>query len=54
MTPDIQKLILVDNVTDFDIEGASVKNGSLTMAQDGLLKALAGDTSLKEVLKVIQ
>lgn len=54
MTPDIQKLILVENVTDFDIETASVKNGSITMAQDGILKALTGETSLAEILKAIQ
>ncbi len=54
MTPDIQKLILVENVTDFDIETAAVKNGAISIAQDGILKALTGETSLEEIFKVIQ
>jgi len=40
-------------VTDFDIEQAAIKNGMITMLQDGILKALAGETSLEEIFRVI-
>jgi len=53
MTPEIQKLIQSDNVTDFDIEQLAIKNGTITMIQDGILKALAGETSIDEVFRVI-
>ena len=53
MTPEIQRLIQTDNVTDFDIETAAIKEGMITMLQDGILKALQGETSIEEVFKVI-
>jgi type II secretory ATPase GspE/PulE/Tfp pilus assembly ATPase PilB-like protein len=53
MNPAIQKLIQTDGVTDFDIEQEAIKNGTVTMLQDGILKALAGETSLEEVFKAI-
>jgi len=49
----IQKLIQTDNVTDTEIEEAAVAGGTITMLQDGVLKALAGETSLEEVFRVI-
>ncbi len=54
MTPAIQKLIQTDNVTDFDIENEAIKEGMITMLQDGIIKALQGETSLEEVFKVIE
>jgi len=53
MTPEIQKLIQKEDVTDYDIEQAAIKNGTVTMVQDGILKALAGETSIEEVFRVI-
>ncbi len=53
MTPEIQKLIQREDATDFDIEQAAIKNGTVTMLQDGILKALAGETSIEEVFRVI-
>jgi len=53
MTPAIQKLVQSEGVTDFDIEQAAIKNGMITMLQDGILKALAGETSLEEIFRVI-
>jgi type IV pilus assembly protein PilB len=53
MTPEIQKLIQKEDVTDFDIEQLAIKGGTVTMVQDGILKALAGETSLEEVFRVI-
>ncbi len=53
MTPEIQKLIQKVDATDYDIEQAAIKNGTVTMIQDGVLKALAGETSIEEVFRVI-
>ncbi|MHB8903501.1 MAG: GspE/PulE family protein [Patescibacteria group bacterium] len=53
MTPEIQKLIQTENVTDNEIENEAIKNGMINMTQDGILKALNGDTSLEEVFRVI-
>jgi type II secretory ATPase GspE/PulE/Tfp pilus assembly ATPase PilB-like protein len=53
MTPEIQKLIQKEESTDFDIEQMAIKEGTVTMVQDGILKALAGETSLEEVFRVI-
>jgi type II secretory ATPase GspE/PulE/Tfp pilus assembly ATPase PilB-like protein len=36
-----------------EIEKAAVESGMITMLQDGILKALAGETSLEEVLRVV-
>jgi type II secretory ATPase GspE/PulE/Tfp pilus assembly ATPase PilB-like protein len=49
MTPEIEKLILAGNVSEYEIEKIAVKNGMITMLQDGLLKALEGLTSVQEV-----
>lgn len=53
MTPEIQKLIQTDNITDNEIENEAIRNGMINMTQDGILKALNGDTSLEEVFRVI-
>jgi type II secretory ATPase GspE/PulE/Tfp pilus assembly ATPase PilB-like protein len=53
MTPEIQKLIQKEHVTDSEIEVAAIKNGMLTILQDGILKALNGETSLEEVFKAV-
>lgn len=53
MSPAIQKLIQQDNMTDIEIETAALSDGTVTMLQDGVLKALAGETSLEEVFRVI-
>lgn len=49
----IQKLIQHEDANDYDIEQEAIKNGTVTIAQDGILKALAGETSLDEVFRVI-
>ncbi len=51
--PTIQKLIQSENATDYEIEQEAIKDGTVTIAQDGILKALAGETSLDEVFRVI-
>ncbi len=51
-TPDIQKLIQKSDVTNFEIEEQAIKNGMVLMLQDGILKALSGETSVEEVFRV--
>ncbi len=52
-TPNIQEIIQKDKVTDQEIEQIAINNGELSIIQDGVLKALAGETSLEEILRVI-
>jgi type II secretory ATPase GspE/PulE/Tfp pilus assembly ATPase PilB-like protein len=40
-------------MTDYEIEQAAVQNGTVLMIADGILKALAGETSLEEIFRVI-
>lgn len=49
---DIQKLLQQANVTDVEIEQAAMKNGAVLLRQDGILKALEGETSIDEVMRV--
>lgn len=53
MKPEIRKLVQQTNITDYEIEMAAIENGTVTMLQDGVLKALAGETSLDEVFRVV-
>jgi type IV pilus assembly protein PilB len=53
MTPQIEEIILSGNeVSEYKIQDLAIKDGMITMAQDGLLKALDGLTSVDEVLAV--
>src|SRR3989344_3564192 len=54
MTKEIEQLILSGNVSEFSIQDLAVKQGMITMAQDGLLKALDGLTSVDEVLRAAE
>ncbi len=49
MSPEIEKLILSGKVSEYDMQNIAIKQGMITMAQDGLLKALDGITSVEEV-----
>lgn len=49
MTPEIEKIILSNSVSEYEIEKIAIANGMITMLQDGLLKALEGVTSIDEV-----
>ena len=44
--------MMMENVSDKEIEKVALENGMLTMTQDGYLKALEGITSLEEVMRV--
>jgi type II secretory ATPase GspE/PulE/Tfp pilus assembly ATPase PilB-like protein len=54
MTKDIEKLVLTGKVSEYDMIDIALKNGMITMAQDGILKALDGLTSIEEVLRVAE
>lgn len=50
-TPEIQKLI-VSNATSDIIQVEAIKNGMVTMQFDGFIKALRGQTTIEEILRV--
>ncbi len=52
MNKEIEQVILSNEVSEYKIRDIAVKNGMLTLAQDGLLKAIKGITSLEEVFRV--
>ncbi|RJO59618.1 type II/IV secretion system protein [Candidatus Parcubacteria bacterium] len=54
MNSEIEKIILSAQVSEYDIRDIAARHGMLTMAQDGLLKALEGITTLEEVFQVIE
>lgn len=51
MNPEVEKLILAGNVSEYELEQLAIKNGMVTMLQDGLLKAIDGITSVEEIFK---
>ncbi|MFZ2804309.1 MAG: ATPase, T2SS/T4P/T4SS family [Patescibacteria group bacterium] len=54
MNKEIEALILSGNVSEYQMLAIAQKSGMITMAQDGLLKALEGLTSVEEVLRVAE
>ena len=52
-TEAIQKLILTENTSMAEFKKVAVAQGMITMAQDGLLKALDGLTDVEEVFRVV-
>lgn len=50
-SPSIQRLI-VSSATSDDIQTEAIKEGMTTMQTDGLVKALRGETSIEEILRV--
>ena len=51
--PEIQKIMQKEKVTDEEISQVASNQGELNIMQDGILKALNGETSLDEILRVI-
>lgn len=51
---ELPKLVQKSDATNKEIEAAAIGLGSVTMVQDGLIKALKGETSLEEVFRVIK
>ncbi len=52
MTEEIEQLILNQQVSEYQMQEIAVKNGMITMVQDGLLKAADGITTVEEVFRV--
>ncbi|HSX24019.1 MAG TPA: GspE/PulE family protein [Candidatus Saccharimonadales bacterium] len=48
---DVQKLIVLNSTSD-DIQAQSIKDGMITMQVDGFIKALRGQTTIEEILRV--
>lgn len=53
MVDDMRELLTNTTPSMVQIRHTAAKNGMLTMFQDGLLKALAGTTDLKELFRVV-
>lgn len=51
---EIEQLVLSGQVSEYSIEDIAVKNGMVTMVQDGILKALDKITSLEEIFRVTE
>ncbi|MGH7157088.1 MAG: GspE/PulE family protein [Candidatus Saccharimonadales bacterium] len=51
VNPSIQKLIISDGTSEA-IQEQAIKNGMVTMQTDGLIKALQGQTTLEEIMRV--
>lgn len=54
MSPEVEQIILSGQVSEFEIQELAVRQGMVTMVQDGILKALDGLTSVEEVFSVIE
>jgi type IV pilus assembly protein PilB len=49
MSPELEKLVVAHGTT-YDIQTQTIKEGMITMRQDGFLKSLTGITTLEEVV----
>ena len=54
VTPDVEKAMLKENISESEVADVAIKGGMVTMVQDGVLKALEGITSLEEVFSVAE
>jgi type II secretory ATPase GspE/PulE/Tfp pilus assembly ATPase PilB-like protein len=52
MEEKIEKIILSEKVSEYEMRRLTVENGMVTMVQDGLLKAKDGITTVEEVFRV--
>lgn len=53
ITPDIERLMMqIDTTTAQILEDAAVKNGMVTLIEDGLTKALSGITTIDEIIRL--
>jgi len=49
---EIKKILMDEKMTDLDIELAAMEQGFVPLIADGIIKALNGETTLEEVLRV--
>jgi type IV pilus assembly protein PilB len=54
ITPEIEQMILSGKVSEYEMEKIAIKDGMVTMVQDGVLKAMDGITTLEEIFRVIE
>ena len=54
MNKEVETVILSAAVSEYTIQELALKQGMITMAQDGILKAMKGITSLEEVFRVAE
>jgi len=54
MNKEIEQVILSEQISEYTMKEVAFKNGMVTMAQDGVLKALDGITTLDEVFRVVE
>ncbi len=52
LSSNLEKLIQAPTVTEGEIEDVARQEGSLLMLEDGILKALAGETTVDEIFRV--
>ena len=52
VTPPVKEIVMHKGTAD-DILAQSKKDGMLTMAEDGIFKAVQGLTTIEEVLRVV-
>lgn len=52
MNKEVENLILTGHVSEYDMRAIAIRNGMITMIQDGLLKAVDGITTVDEVFRV--
>ena len=50
-TPEVEKIILSGSLSEYAIQEIGIKEGMITMIQDGLVKAIKGVTSPDEVFE---
>lgn len=54
MSEEIEKVILSEKISEYEMQNIAVKQGMVTMVQDGILKALKGVTTIDEVFRVVE
>ncbi len=54
MNKEIEQVILSGEISEYKIQEIAVKNGMVTMVQDGLLKAADGITTIEEVFRTAE
>lgn len=54
MSSELEQLILAQELSEYKIQELLIKQGMVTMKQDGVIKALQGITTLEEVLRVTE
>ena len=54
MNKEIEEVVLAGKISEYTLQEIAVRNGMITMVQDGLLKALDGITTVEEVFRVAE